>query len=687
MGRIIVIVLLGIALFLSGAWYLGLFENAQPIGTGGQNVQVTPEDKLGDWLYGADVKFPVIPPITRPATVATVIHGVMNATENEEVPSPVPGTVLFVGEQVDDVAVMVAGSTAFLAEPYHLTTVETSGQEEFVKAYRRIHDGDPIGPRQMVAMIQPTDAMVEVMAKTAKVNYAQAENEAAAKAEDEGRVRYLRAIELFNNKAMGAEEFGSNQLTYFKLKYEAVSKNMGVTMAQMEKRQADANLYKHEIRPRMNYKRMLVKNILRNLGAGVKQGDPVIVIQSLEKLQAEAQIETQYFTHLRHREQITATIEPSIWDKPAAEFPGHNLDVNSVAVTRDLRVVSGGEDSNVIVWSPKSDAPLHKFEHDSAVKVVACTPTGNEKNLCLAGCADGSIYLWDLDTGAPATEKPITKAHGNDSAITAIAVSPDGKYFATGAVDGSIRLWLTADAKELYAFTPQNGVAQSHEDAVTTLHFTPQSRLISAGRDRTLRVWKLKEKGAVADGRPVRDRVGNVSQLGVSQDGKWMLFDQGKTLQLLSVESRTLKHTLTVPVNSTPFETLAIFSPNGKLMLTAGTAGGRLQLWRTPDEKTRAFEVRQFATLEGQSVACAAFSPDNNFAVSASGHKLYMWSIPSEKEVGEHRIPNVRMTLKTPTLDASTKTTRVGFEVINEFSKEYPNGRFEAGRPVTIVID
>jgi hypothetical protein len=39
------------------------------------------------------------------------------------------------------------------------------------------------------------------------------------------------------------------------------------------------------------------------------------------------------------------------------------------------------------------------------------------------------------------------------------------------------------------------------------------------------------------------------------------------------------------------------------------------------------------------------------------------------------------LTLKTQTLDPSTRQIRVGFEVAN------PNGRFEAGRPVTIVID
>jgi WD40 repeat protein len=485
--------------------------------------------------------------------------------------------------------------------------------------------------------------------------------------------------------ATSPEEFRASQLTYEKLKYERETKGFGISMAKVEKAQSDIKLHMHEIRPLLPYKQSVLKTIVRQRGAAVKQLEPVVVVQNLGKLQAEALIEEQYFAPLRNRDHITATIEPTILEKPFHEFDA--LEITSVAVAKDMKIVSGSEDASVSVWSPNSKSPLLKLDTDEAVRVVACTPAAADKNLCIAGCNNGSIYLWNLDDKAPA---PIVigkdKAHGGENAITAIAFSPDGAYFATGASDGSIRLW-NADATLKYAFTPEKGVEKSHEDAVTALHFTPQCRLISAGRDKTLRVWRLKELGAHLDGKAVQQRKGNVPNLGVSQDGRYMLFDRDQTLQLLSVEKRTLQQTLNVPVNSTPFETLAQFSPDGTLILTAGAPEGRLQLWRTPEGDTRSFEVRQFATKERQAVTSAAFAPNGAFAVSASGQKIYMWNIPSAKEVSEHRIERVRMTLKTQSLDASTRQTRVGFEVVNEFSARYPNGRYEAGRPVTIVID
>ena len=103
--------------------------------------------------------------------------------------------------------------------------------------------------------------------------------------------------------------------------------------------------------------------------------------------------------------------------------------------------------------------------------------------------------------------------------------------------------------------------------------------------------------------------------------------------------------------------------------------------------------MRQFATRERTPVTCAAFSPDagkksaTSFAVSASGTRLYLWAIPTPEEVDEHRVHEVRMTLKTANVDGGSGTSRIGFEVPNPASPRYPNGRFEAGRPVTIVID
>ena len=57
-------------------------------------------------------------------------------------------------------------------------------------------------------------------------------------------------------------------------------------------------------------------------------------------------------------------------------------------------------------------------------------------------------------------------------------------------------------------------------------------------------------------------------------------------------------NTIKNPGGATPFETLAAFSPDASLILTAGAPEGRLQLWRAPSEANRGFEVRQYVTAK-----------------------------------------------------------------------------------------
>ena len=696
MGKFLVIVMLGVALFFSGAWALGLFDSRPTNVTETSRntvASVTPLEDLGTDLYAAKKFQPIELPKWKNAD-PIVLYGVMNAFETEEVSSQVPGRVLFIGEQVDDSAVLAAGSAAFLSEPYYFAKI-FAGPETFVKFYRRLYEGETVRNGQMLGMVEPSEALGNVLKEMAKVAAAEADVVSSVAAESEGKMRKKTADDLLRNKAIGREDHGAAVLTAIKLEGEAKAAHEKVKIAIKDKHLADIKLHQHEVRAFLSYRTSTIKSIKAGAGSVLKQLEPVVMtVQNLERLMAEAQIEEQYAARLDKKNRVTATIEPTILEAPIHEVQGHTLDVTSVAVARNHKIISGSEDSTVCVWTPYASAPDRKFDHDAAVKVVACSPAGAKENLCIVGCADGSIHIWNLDNdeAKPAVE-PIPKAHGGDVSITALAFSPDGKYFASGGSDGSIKIWTTDDGILKYAFVPANGVAQTHEDSVTSLNFTPQGKLISAGRDNSLRVWQLKEKGAAPDGKAILNREGKVSQLGVSRDGQWMLFDQGRSLKMYSVEKRTFIHTLNLPANAMPFDTLAQFSPDGSLMLTAGAPEGRLQLWRTPDEKSRGFEVRQFATREKSAVSSAAFSPDagkggaTSFAVSAAGHKLFLWAIPTKDEVNTHRLEHVPLTVKTHSLDPSTRTTRIGFEIANPPTELHPHGRFEAGRPVTIVID
>ena len=195
MGKFIAILTLGVALFFSGAYAVGVFDkkiDPTPTPEPAQ-AKVTEPEKLGEDLYTAE-PFKPIKPSQRQNRDPIVLLGAMNAFETEEVPSQIFGRVLFVGEQVDETAALVAGSAAFLAEPYYPADPIKTGPVEFVKFYRRIYEGQTVRKGQMLGMVEPSEALANVLKEMAKVSAAEAELDAAIAGEAEGKTRLNRAM-------------------------------------------------------------------------------------------------------------------------------------------------------------------------------------------------------------------------------------------------------------------------------------------------------------------------------------------------------------------------------------------------------------------------------------------------------------------------------------------------------------
>ena len=102
---------------------------------------------------------------------------------------------------------------------------------------------------------------------------------------------------------------------------------------------------------------------------------------------------------------------------------GHDGSVSAVAVSADgRRAVSGGCDGTVRVWDLDTGEPPHALTgHDGLVRAVAVSADGRR---AVSGGDDGTVRVWDLDTGTAAAHATGHDGHGEAVAVSRTAAAP-----------------------------------------------------------------------------------------------------------------------------------------------------------------------------------------------------------------------------------------------------------------------
>jgi cytochrome c len=161
---------------------------------------------------------------------------------------------------------------------------------------------------------------------------------------------------------------------------------------------------------------------------------------------------------------------------------GHGGPVRALAVSADgATALSGSFDSSAIRWALGRDAAEQVLRlHDGAVNAVAILRDGR---MVTAG-EDARIGIW-----TPGRQVPDAILTGHTWPIVALAVSPDGTLLATASWDRTVRLWpLSGGATRVF---------EGHQQNANGVAFAPDGNsVVSVGYDATVRFWPLQGSGA-----------------------------------------------------------------------------------------------------------------------------------------------------------------------------------------------
>lgn len=205
-------------------------------------------------------------------------------------------------------------------------------------------------------------------------------------------------------------------------------------------------------------------------------------------------------------------------------------------------------------------------------------------------CATLSAKAADVAKAAPAVGAAPTETtaeafrvfEGHGGPVTALAVSGDGRWLATGSFDTSVGLWpLGGDGPPRWI--------EGHAAAVNAVAFCGPAIVASAGDDAEIH---LSEVPGGAPSAVLRGHVGKIVDLAVAPDGR-LLASAGwdGTARVWDIEAAT--EVLRIEAHPGGVNAVA-FGPDGKTVLTAGK-DGVLAEWRLADgERLRTLATEGF---------------------------------------------------------------------------------------------
>lgn len=278
-------------------------------------------------------------------------------------------------------------------------------------------------------------------------------------------------------------------------------------------------------------------------------------------------------------------------------------------------------DEDVLLWNATTGKKISTFQgHEGVVRAITFSPDGS---LILSGASDYTVRLWDIGTGQEVMrflghERDDTEAAPrlfgfSFDGVWSVAFSSDGSQAASGATDGTIRLWEVATGTELRRF-------EIPEEIIFSIAFSPDNSLILSGSsDGVLRLWDVDSGEIVQE---FKRHDGSDFSVAFSPDGNFVLSGSDDVIILwdLSTGNEVKRFE-----GHTAGDVTAVFSSDGKTILS-GSIDQTVRLW----DVQSGVEIRRF---QGHSsrIWGVAVHPTEGTAFSAGGDGIIrQWDITSK---------------------------------------------------------
>lgn len=221
---------------------------------------------------------------------------------------------------------------------------------------------------------------------------------------------------------------------------------------------------------------------------------------------------------------------------------------------------------------------------------VAINPNGKT---FASGGGDNTIKVWNLENG-----EMICSFNGHANYVRTVAFSPDGETLASGSYDDTVRLWYSRTGT---TFT-------GHSGDVTSIVFSPDGETLATGSDdTTIKIWNLTTEELIST---LNGHEKPILALVFSPDGQKLISgSKDNSIKVWDITTGLVIRTLTAHLGTVI--SLAI-SPDGKTF-ASGSTDQNINIW---DLSTG--ELIHTFYEHTQSINSLVFHPDGQILASAS---------------------------------------------------------------------
>ncbi len=155
----------------------------------------------------------------------------------------------------------------------------------------------------------------------------------------------------------------------------------------------------------------------------------------------------------------------------------HQDFIHAIAFSPDGNLLATGGYRVVKLWQRIRESQLHSWSASSNVSALTCNADGT---IAASGHEDGTIHLWNLTNGQPG---PVLKGHTGK--VTGVSFSADGEQIASTSLDKTLRLWKVADG--------QPAGSLNMDQPPTAVLVSQDGKFLATGhQDHLIRVWDVQ---------------------------------------------------------------------------------------------------------------------------------------------------------------------------------------------------